>query len=165
MTLALLAACLAASVNTTCLIVLHVCPLPVSNYRLTLSAPSHFIFRTTAMDNRATTIAEDEVDMASPDTTTPVQLPVHNFAQLEARRNLQLQTTPPPFSAHLRNVYNSNEFNLHINDTILLRAMTTPPATPQHTKFYIPLTVENYCFLAAGQDDDTTVNLFYTTAT
>ena len=32
-------------------------------------------------------------------------------------------------------------------------------------KFYIPLTVENYCFLTAGQDDDTTVNLSYTTAT
>ena len=44
MSLALLAACLAASVNTTCVFVLHVCPLPVSNYRLTLGALFHFIF-------------------------------------------------------------------------------------------------------------------------
>ena len=32
-------------------------------------------------------------------------------------------------------------------------------------KILHPLTRENYCFLTAEQDDDTTVNLFYTTAT
>ena len=59
------------------------------------------------MDHQASTIAENEVDMASPETTTPVQLQVHNFAQLQAHHDLQLQTTPLPFSAHLQEVYNS----------------------------------------------------------
>ena len=46
--------------------------------------------------------------------------------------------------------------SLHINQTILL---------PQYTKLYIPLTVENYCFLTAGQDVDAAINLLYNTAT
>ena len=80
--------------------------------------------------------AEDEVDMASAEL-----LPVHNFTQLQARHDIQLQTTPLPFSAHLQDVYNSNEFNLHINHpTPALRT------TPQHTKFYIPLTIETTAF-------------------
>ena len=87
--------------------------------------------------------------MSSPETTTPVQLPVRNFAPNYRRVNC----TPLAFSAHLQDVYISNDFNLHINDT---RAMPALPTTPQHTKFYIPLLVENYGFLTAGQDDDNT---------
>ena len=47
--------------------------------------------------------------------------------------------------------YNSNNFNPHINDTIVLRATPALPTTPQYTKFYIPWR--------------TTVSLSYTTAT
>ena len=84
------------------------------------------------MDRFATTIAEDETGMSpTPETTTPVQLPDHNFAQLQARYD-QLQTTPAPLPL---NAHNSSKFNLHINQTILLQAM---PAQRQRTELLGP---------------------------
>ena len=106
--------------------VLHVCPLP-SNYRLTLGAPASLHFRT-----------KDEAGMLSPETTTPVH-PRYNS-------RLRTASTQLPISAHLHRIYNSNELNLHINDTILLRAMPTLPTSPQYTSSTSPCQLSTSAF-------------------
>ena len=52
--------------------------------------------------------------------------------------------------------------NLHINDTILLRAMPAPPTTPQRTKFYIPLAVEHFTAFSLQDRMTTTQSIFST---
>ena len=78
------------------------------------------------MDNFATTTAENEAGVSSPETTTPVH-PVHNFAQLHARHDLQLQTTPLPFT---------HTYGMSTTPTIstFTRAMPALATPPQHTK-------------------------------
>ena len=82
----------------------------------------------------------------TPEATTPTPLPAQNSAQLRARCDQQLQTaaTPLPLNSNLQDIYNSGD---------------------QRTKFYIPLTAKDYCFLTAGRGDAATLNLFHTTAT
>ena len=155
MSLALLAARLAASVNTTCLFALHVCPLPVSNYRLTLGAPSHFILG----------LQRGPLRLRSLRTRLTWRHP-----RLLHPSNYQFTTSPRPHHCHSAHTY-----RMSTTPTCSAFTSTTPSycdahtthntTIPQHTKFYIPLTVEDYCFLTAGQDDDTRVNLFDTTAT
>ena len=150
MSLALFAACLSASVKSPCL---FVCMSARFVLITTGSFALQFQFALLCDYNPKGGCGDVNYPGDDSGPTTSAQLSSNT-------------ATPLPLNANLQDIYNHLQLE-RLQPPHQLDHPTTSNActTSYTTKFYIPLAVENYCFLTSGHDDATTINLFSTTAT